>query len=63
MSYEQLHRCILLHYCLMYQCVLYTDIEWDIQKMKRNKRGIDMVTSETIQVSGPEWIDAFHKVC
>ena len=44
--------------------ILFTEIEWAIQKLKRNKSpGIDMVTGEMIQASGPEWIKAFHQVC
>ena len=44
--------------------VLFTEIDWAIQKLKRNKSpGIDMVTGEMIQASGPKWIRAFHQVC
>ena len=44
--------------------ILFTEIEWAVQKFKRNKSpGIDMVTGEMIQASGPEWIKAFHQVC
>ena len=39
----------------------FLEIEWAVKKLKRNKSpGIDMVTSEMIQASGPEWVDAFQ---